>query len=173
MEDKTKLLVFLVVLVLVGIPVLGNLAGKGNSASTAPATDSGKPGKSAAKPAPGTPPPPQQFAQAPQPMQQQPPPPPQQMPQRPQPQRPAAPPPPMDLTGTAWTLSTPQVGEVTVEFFAGGAAVAQGPNIPMRVQGTWQQNGNSVVLSAMGQTITAQLNGNQLMANGMAANRIR
>ncbi len=79
----------------------------------------------------------------------------------------------MNLANTAWTLSHPQFGEVTIELFSGGQGVAQGPNLPMQIQGTWVQNGNTLTFTAMGRTISGQIKGDQLMANGMAARRLR
>lgn len=162
MEGSTKFIIGIVVIVLVGLPLAGQLAKR--PAATAPS-----PTLKSATEAPAEQPPPsyapEQYQQpVAQPQPGAPP---------PAPRKPQPPPPPMNLANTAWTISHPQYGEVTVELFGNGQAIAQGGQIPIPIQGTWVQRGNSLTVSAMGQTISAQLQGDQLVANGMAARRRR
>lgn len=154
MESSTKFFIGIVVIVLVGLPLIGQLAKKQPAAapSSAPAS-----APSAAAETPVTPPPPQPY---PQPL--APPPPP-----------PQGPPQPMNLANTAWTIDHPQYGSITIELYAGGQAQATGGQIPFPIQGTWKQRGNSLTVTAMGQTINAQVQGDQVVANGIAARRIR
>jgi hypothetical protein len=147
MEGSTKLIIGIAVIVLIGLPLMGQLAKK--PAATAPAS---APQSSTQSP-----------AQAPQQPEAPPPPPP----------PPPGPPPPMDLANTAWTINTAEYGDVTVELSAGGQGVANSPQLPMPIQGTWVQRGKSLTFSVMGRNITAQLNGDQLMANGRVAERVR
>lgn len=164
MDDKTKIILFLIVVVVVGIPLLGQLA-KNEDKSEAPAqtNTSGRSPAMTRKAGPAVRPP--------QPG------PPQPAPVTP----PRGPQPPANvpqlnaqtLANTAWTISTPQVGDVTVQLFANGTAQAQGPNLPMQIQGTWTVNGSNLVVTAMGQTLSAQIVANTLVANGVQVKRLR
>ncbi|HNR33609.1 MAG TPA: hypothetical protein PKO36_00415 [Candidatus Hydrogenedentes bacterium] len=152
MESSTKFILGIVVIVLLGLPLVGQLAKK--QPAVAPVA---------------APPPPMEtpLAPPPQPFQQplaQPSPP---------PQEPQGPPPPMSLANTAWTINHPQYGAITIELYPGGQAQATGGQIPFPIQGTWKQRGNSLTVTAMGQTINAQVQGDQVVANGIAAQRIR
>lgn len=168
MDDKMKLVLFLVVLLVLGLPLVGRLAGSDKTAQTATSAAPSTSAKAAPLKA-ALPPPPQPVQQ---PMQQpQAPPPPQRRP--PPPPRPAGPPPPMNLANTAWTITHPQYGNITIQLFSNGTAVAQSDKMPMQAQGTWQQNGNSLTVSSMGQSITAQVQGNTISAYGYTAKRLR
>lgn|GEM_PF-939715 len=153
MEGSAKFIIGIAVIVLVGLPLVGQLAKK--TEVTAPASTP----QSAAE-TPTAAPPPQPYQQT---VEQYAPP----------PQQPQGPPPPMNLANTAWTLNHPQYGSITIELYAGGQAQATGGQIPFPIQGTWKQRGNSLTVTAMGQTITAEVQGDQVVANGMAARRIR
>jgi len=154
MEGSTKFIIGIIVIVVVGLPLAGQLAKKQSAAAHSPSPQS-------ATETPATPPP-QPYQQ---PMTQSQPPPP--------PQQPQGPPPPMNLANTAWALSHPEYGNITIELFPGGQAQATGGQIPFPIQGTWKQRGNSLTVTAMGQTIKAEVQGDQVVANGMAARRIR
>lgn len=167
MEGSTKFIIGIVLIAVLGLPLLGQLAKK--PAAPAPAAAPTAPST------PATPPPaPVYTPEPPQPSEEQAPVPQQSMPRQgrhaQQPQQSQQ---PMDLSNTAWTLSHPQYGEVTIELFPGGQGVAQGTKLPMQIQGTWRQTGNSLTFNAMGQTISAQIQNGQLIANGMAAQRLR
>lgn len=79
----------------------------------------------------------------------------------------------MNVANTVWTVSHPQAGNVTIQFFANGTAQAQSDRLPMQVQGTWQQNGNNVSFSSPMGNVTAQMNGDQMSAMGSVARRLR
>jgi hypothetical protein len=163
MDDKTKLILVAVVLLVVGFPILANLMGEKKAeqpAAPAPAGNNADPAPKVALPPAPAPQPEQQFIQ--QPMMPPPPPP-----------RPMGPPPPINVANTSWTISHPQAGNVTVQFFANGTALAQSDKFPMQVEGSWQQNGSNVNLTSPMGSITAQIKGDQLIAMGNAARRLR
>ena len=82
-----------------------------------------------------------------------------------------------DLAGTAWTVYDPQYGNVTVQFFSNMTAQAQSDKFPMRVEGRWSVSGSTVNVSgsAYGQSfsLSAQIVGDQLKMGNRAARRIR
>jgi archaellum component FlaF (FlaF/FlaG flagellin family) len=80
---------------------------------------------------------------------------------------------PINVANTAWTINHREYGNVTVQFLPNGAAVVQSDKLPTQIQGTWQQNGSSVNVTVPMGSITAQIRGDQLIAEGQAARRLR
>jgi hypothetical protein len=81
--------------------------------------------------------------------------------------------PPLNVANTAWAVSHPEYGNVTVQFFANGTLQAQSDKLPTQIQGTWQQKGNSLSISTPMGGMSAQVNGDQLTVQGQAARRLR
>lgn len=71
-----------------------------------------------------------------------------------------------NLANTVW-----QVKGFSVNLLPGGQASAQTPI--GQVQGTWQVNGANITISAMGQTVTAQISGNQILHEGKPIQRLQ
>lgn len=168
MDTNMKVLLAVIVVVLVGIPLAGQLA-----ARTAPAAQDGAavPQQPAVADTPlPIPAPTSQAAPVapPQPVVQQPPPPQYAMPQPPpQPQQPA-PLNPQALVNTVWSIDG-----ATIYLWAGGRLSAQHPQLPMQVEGTWSVQGNKLIVSAMGQTETVEVVGNEIRARGKSVKRVR
>lgn len=78
-----------------------------------------------------------------------------------------------NLPNTAWSMPVQGVGNVTVEFLPGGQVRGSVPGLPMNVSGTWQVSGTTITVVAMGKTVSAQIVGDQIMADGQAAQRTR
>ena len=153
MDSKTKIIIFVVVAVVVGIPLLANL-GSEKGAKQPAAPDAAK-GPAAAKT--GTPHPrslPQQQPQA-----------------APSPGPMGAP--PINVANTTWTIRHPVYGYITVQFLANGTLQAQSDKLPTPIQGAWQQNGNNVTISTSMGGMSAQIKGDQLTIQGQAARRLR
>lgn len=153
MDSKTKIIIFVVVAVVVGIPLLANL-GSQKGAEQPAAPDAAK-GTVAAKT--GTP----HSRSLPQ----------QQAPQAaPSPGPMGAP--PISIANTTWTIRHPEYGNITVQFLANGTLQAQSDKSPMQIQGTWQQNGSNVTISSSMGGMSAQIKGDQLTVEGQAARRL-
>jgi hypothetical protein len=85
-------------------------------------------------------------------------------------QRPQQAPPldPRSLVNSVWSIDG-----ATIYLWAGGKLSAQHPQLPMQVEGTWSVQGNKLIVSAMGQTETVEISGNQVMARGKSVKRVR
>jgi hypothetical protein len=162
MENSTKVIIVLGLLLLLGLPILSHLGGQKTAPPAQPAQEAA-PALTFPKYTPPQQEPEQQPVEQQAPIQQP----------RPQPKKQAGPPPPMDLSNTAWTISHPQAGNVTVQLFGNGTALAQSDRFPMQVEGTWRQNGNSLSLSSPMGNMSAQIQGDQLIAMGQNARRLR
>lgn len=66
-----------------------------------------------------------------------------------------------NLAGTTWAVGT-VYGNIIVTLNAGGSASASTPMGP--VNGTWRATGNSLTVSAMGQSYTCRIQGWQIIA---------
>lgn len=66
-----------------------------------------------------------------------------------------------NLAGTTWAVGT-VYGNIIVTLNAGGSASASTPMGP--VVGTWRATGNSLTVSAMGQSYTCRIQGWQIIA---------
>lgn len=90
-------------------------------------------------------------------------------PQATPPAAPAAPSGPQ-LTAESLVNTTWQYQGFQITLLPNGVAQA---NTPFgQVQGTWSVSGNTLTASAMGQSVTAQIQGNQLIANGQPLQRL-
>ena len=78
----------------------------------------------------------------------------------------------VNLTNTTWVLNVDKVGPVTVYLQAGGVATAQPAGLP-QITGTWVVNGPTLSVSAMGKTLSAQIVGDQIIADGKPVQRLR
>jgi hypothetical protein len=89
------------------------------------------------------------------------------------PQAPAAPAPNVpnltarDLENTTW-----QIQGFPVQLMPNGVAQANLPGLG-QVQGTWNVSGNQLNVSAMGQSESVEIRGNQLFARGQQVQRVR
>jgi len=155
MNDTTKIILVIVAVVVLGIPLLGRFARSEQpaaqtvSADTGAATAPPASGASAA-PKPQTPPPSAPASSGVAPVWNA-----------------------SNLVNTAWAVPVKGVGNVSLEFLAGGQVRGSVPGLPMQVSGTWQVNGTSITVVAMGKTVSAQIVGDQIMADGQAAQRTR
>jgi hypothetical protein len=167
MDDKFKIAIVIIILFVIGFPLIGQVM---KSDQAAQSTDAAKATEKAPARKGGPVLPPMPKANGPmQPMQQ-----PGQQPMQPmlppRPQGPQGPPPldPRSLEGSVWSAEG-----ATIYLFAGGKATAQHPALPTQIEGTWSVNGNTLTVSAMGQSMSATINGNQIIAQGKQITRIR
>ena len=72
-----------------------------------------------------------------------------------------------DLQNTTW-----QIQGINVSLLPNGVAQATVPGLG-QVQGTWNVSGSQLNVSAMGQSITAEIRGQQLIARGQPVQRVR
>lgn len=152
---KIAIGVMLAVLFIVGgVPVIAGLA-KEQQTEKAAETGKGKAGAAESATADDAPARPQQG--------------------RPQPQRPQEPQhwTQKTLAGTAWAIHVPQLGSsITISLNQGGQAVAQTPMGP--IQGNWKVQGTQLVVSAMGERQTCQIQGWRLrLPQGGYAQRVQ
>ena len=170
MSDKVRTGLIILVVLLIALPLVSQLMGEKKKPETAASPNRAMPSP-ANPPFNATPTQPAPYY-APQPASAPPPvaPPPQAQGKGKAPAQLNA----QSLANTAWTISHPQYGQVTVQLFANGTADASGASIPFPVQGTWTVSGSTLNVSAMGQSISAQIRGNQLVGpNGVTAQRLR
>lgn len=170
MDTKMKVLLVVLAIVLVGIPLAGQFAAR--NAPAAPQGAVAAPSPAVADtplpiPAPIAPPAP---VEAPQPVAPQPAGPQHRMRQAQRPQQPQQPAPlnPQALVNSVWSIDG-----ATIYLWAGGRLSAQHPQLPMQVEGTWSVQGNKLIVSAMGQTETVEIVGNEARARGKSVKRVR
>jgi len=175
MDDRFKVLIVVLLLLLVGIPLVGKLV-REEKEPPAPAAAGPSPAKPSWNVSQAVPPQPaRQPASRPAPRVSRP------APQRrPQPRAPARKQRQLtakDLANSAWTISDPQYGNVTVQLFSNGTAQAQSDKYPVRVEGKWRLSGSTLNVSgsAFGQSFSfsAQVVGSQIKAHGRTAKRLR
>ena len=77
-----------------------------------------------------------------------------------------------NLVNTTWLINVDKIGPVTVYLQPGGVATAAAAGLP-QIAGTWTVNGTTLSVSAMGKTLSAQIVGDQLLADGKPVQRIR
>ena len=87
-------------------------------------------------------------------------------------QAPAAPAGPQNMTAQDLQNTTWQFQQYQITFLPNGVVQANVPGAG-QVQGTWSVSGNRVNASAMGQSITAQIQGNQLFVDGQPLQRLQ
>lgn len=153
-------IVGVLILLMGGLTLLAALAQQDKAAESKGGTAEGT-----AAPQPG--PQPQASPPSPAPFQPVQPPPQQPPPQQPPPPRPRPQPQQpqgwnaQNLAGTAWAVGT-QYGNFIVHLQPGGQAIA---STPMgTVVGNWRATGNSLTVSAMGQSYTCRIQGWQIIA---------
>jgi len=181
MDDKTKIILGIIVAAVILLPLVGSLMPK--SAPQEPAPQAAPPAPVAATPAPAPPPPPPsvpsdrpvyidqygepQYADpAPAPVVAQPAPQ-KQAPQKQQ-QAKAAPLDPRMFENTTWLVQG-----ATAYLLPGGRLVAQAPGVPMQIEGSWSLRGNTLSVSAMGRSFSAQIVDGQVISKGVSIQRIR
>jgi len=72
------------------------------------------------------------------------------------------------LANTAW-----EIEGIKVRLLPGGKLKGSHPSVPFEVSGTWSVSGATLTVSAMGQTETAQIVGQEIVAGGKPARRLR
>lgn len=175
MDNSMKILLVVVAIILVGLPLAGRLAkedsAKQQAVETATTEPTPAPTSPIAAPTPQYSPPPQPSFQAPPPPQAV------QAPPRmaPPPGAPGKQPPLLNaqnLANSVWQMKVDKF-DVRIQLFAGGSALATAAGLPMAIQGTWSVNGASLNITAMGKSESAQIVGDQIMVNGVPAQRIQ
>lgn len=181
MDDKTKIILGVIVAVVLFLPVIGRLMPKTPTEEPAPQAAQSAPAAPVAQPAPAPPPPPPpsdrpvyidqygepQYAEPePAPVVAQPAP----QPKGPQRQKPEKAPPvdPRMFENTTWLVEG-----ATAYLLPGGRLVAQAPGVPMQIEGTWSVSNNSLSVSAMGRSFSAKIVDGQVVSKGRSIQRVR
>ena len=145
MSGRTKVVISLVLVVLVGLPLAGKLMMSTPESATVDET----------APSQG----PQQ-------------PPPQGPPNQGQPGQQAGQQPPMlnaqNLVNSVW-----EIQGARVTLLSGGKLKVNHPAVPVPIDGTWSVRGSTLTVSAMGKTETAQIVGHDIVASGTSIRRIQ
>jgi len=160
MSDTTKVVILLMLAVLIGLPLAGQLMKSAPGSATVDEASVSQ----------GPQPPRQAWRQSPQPRPQG----------RPNPGprgrrgrgRQAGRQPPMlnakNLVNSVWELEGARV-----TLLSGGKLKATHPAVPFPINGTWSVRGSTLTVSAMGETQTAQIVGHDVVASGTSIRRIR
>ena len=150
MSGTTKVVIFLMLVVLIGLPLAGQLMKSAQGSATVDETAVSKgpqPPRQSWRPNPG-----RRGRQAGR--------------------RQAGRQPPMlnakNLVNSVW-----EIEGARVTLLSGGKLKASHPAIPFPIGGTWSVRGSTLTVSAMGETETAQIVGHDVVASGTSIRRIR
>lgn len=155
MSSAAKVVILLMFVILIGLPLAGQLMKSAPDSATVEEASVSQ----GAQPSPQSWRPPQQPR-------------PQGRPNQGQRGRPAGQQPPMlnakNLVNSVWELEGAQV-----TLLSGGKLKASHPSVPFPINGTWSVRGATLTVSAMGKTETAQIDGHNIVASGASIRRIR
>lgn len=155
MSSTTKVVILLMFVVLIGLPLAGQLMKSTPDSATVDETAASQ----------GSQPSPQSWRPPQQPR-------PQGRPNQGQRGRQAGQQPPMlnaqNLVNSVW-----EIQGARVTLLSGGKLKATHPAIPVPIDGTWSVRGATLTVSAMGKTETAQIVGHDVVASGTSIRRIQ